>query len=85
MLCFGSRIFALLLFFFSNWCFSRKSVKTRVVWQVFTNVLRKRAALIVFIPWKWDKGIPFKGAYSSTKLRNRSSQNFFLMKYVCLK
>jgi hypothetical protein len=40
----------------------------RVVWQVGTNVLRKLGALIVFVPWKSDQGIPFKGTYTSTKL-----------------
>jgi hypothetical protein len=66
VLCFVSRIFSLI--FFSDCCFSGKSIKTRVDWQDGTNVLRKLAALIVFVPWKWDQGIPFKGAYNSTKL-----------------
>jgi hypothetical protein len=72
--------------FFLRLGFPTKVHKTRVVWQVDTNVLRKLAALIVFVPWKWDQGIPFKCAYTSTKLHNRSSQKkIILMKYACLK
>jgi hypothetical protein len=54
--------------FFLRLVFLTKSIKTRVVWQVGTNVLRKLGALIVFVPCKWDQGIPFKGTYTSTKL-----------------
>jgi hypothetical protein len=42
--------------FFLRLVFPTEVRKTRVVWQVDTNVLRKLAALIVFVPWKWDQG-----------------------------
>jgi len=72
MLYFVTRIFALM-------CFPRKTIKTRVVWQVGISVLRKLSTLIVFVPWKLNQGIPFKGAYTSTKLHNRSTQKKIIL------